>query len=55
MNKPKDRPQKSYHSRDEIEKDLFAREEESPSGKIEKSRALDEETLRRIKKLFSAN
>jgi hypothetical protein len=55
MNRTKDRPRKTYQSRDEIEKDLFVKDEESTRGKAEKSKALDEEMLRRIQQLFCAN
>lgn len=58
MNRHKDLPQKTYQSRDEIEKDFFmkvVKEEESARGKTEKSKTLDEETLRRLQQLFRAN
>lgn len=58
MNRPKDPPKKTYQSRDEIEKDFFpktVKDEESVRGKTDKSKALDEETLRRLQQLFRAN
>lgn len=58
MNRPKDHPQKTYRSRDEIEKDFFVKvekDEDSSRSKTDKSKALDEETLRRIQQLFSAS
>lgn len=55
MNQQKALPKKDYQSRDEIEQDFFklVKMEESRRGKTEKSKPIDEETLRQIQQLFS--
>lgn len=58
MNRPKDPPRKTYESRDEIERDFFIKvetDEEAARGKTDKSKALDEEMLRKLQQLFCAN
>ena len=57
MNQSKELTKKAYQTRDEIVKDFFletVNSEESQRGKTEKSKSLDEETLRQIQQLFCA-
>lgn len=58
MTQRKQLPRKTYKSRDEIEHDFFlksSKEEESESGESERSKTINEETIRQIQLVFRVN